>query len=629
MKFKISILISSLVLTGTCLTSCDFLDIVPSEQAVLEDAFQDPQKSLGFLYSCYSGMNKVSPTSYTQDDVSSSDEYVLPHLWNQFSQRIQWNKVSAALIGDWSWGRLTPQIRQCYIFMDGIQTAPHVTLSQKAEWTAEAEFLIAFYHFAILRQYGPSPIMDRALSPNLDPNDIPGRSHFDYVVEFIIKKLDKAILNLPADRTGSDWGRASQVVAKALKARVLIYAASPLWNGNTDFADWKNKSWETPGYGKELVSQTYDGEKWVKALEACKNALDEAILQGFKLYDKSDFEELKDLEEGPEKEFQKYVLRMRYAVVARANVSDASKEMIWALSDEGNIVTGSLPHRILKKNDGNWISGYSGVAPTFNAVEKFYTKNGKIPAEDPTFFDQSEWFQRANEKSDIVKFNTDREPRYYAWLAFDGGEYGVKLSNGSPIVLDMKNPELHGYNPELFNRDNSQTGFLSQKFIHPRLEYNTSGGSNAADVKAPRPLIRMSELYLNLAEAYVNVPKKNLTAARENLNIVRRRAGVPDLTAADFDKDPMKWVINERFIELYGEGHRFYDIRRWKIAGDVMNQQFYGMNAIDKKGPSFEEFNRKTVILNQKFSFEKRLYILPLYYQEVYKGPHMIQAPGY
>ena len=60
-----------------------------------------------------------------------------------------------------------------------------------------------------------------------------------------------------------------------------------------------------------------------------------------------------------------------------------------------------------------------------------------------------------------------------------------------------------------------------------------------------------------------------------------------------------------------------------------MRQPFYGMNAIDKKGPSFEEFNRKTVILNQKFSFEKRLYILPLYYQEVYKGPHMIQAPGY
>ena len=75
-------------------------------------------------------------------------------------------------------------------------------------------------------------------------------------------KLDEAAKDLPASRIGSEWGRATSTIAKAVKARLLLYAASDLWNGKFPYPDRKNKNFYTPGYGKELGSQVYDPDKW-------------------------------------------------------------------------------------------------------------------------------------------------------------------------------------------------------------------------------------------------------------------------------------------------------------------------------------------------------------------------------
>lgn len=626
---------SCTLITVAMLTSCDFLDIVPEEQASLNDAWQDPQKSLGYLYSCYNGLSASNPVDYLTEDVSSTDEYVLPYLWNQRSQQIAWNVINSSNGGDWTWRYCGyDPIRTCFLFIEGVQTAPKLTDLQRTQWAAEAKFLIAYYHFCILKKYGPCPVMDHAYDVNTASGDMPGRNHFDYVVNYIISMIDEAMPNLPADQSGSDWGRASKVVAKAVKAKVLLYAASPLWNGNTDYADWQNINYETPGYGKELVSQTYDPQKWEKARIACQEALDFARQQSYKLYDKSDFDELKDMKEGPEKEFQKYVMRMRYVLLARPNAADASKEFIWAIPNQGSIVYGSLPHRMFQKTDGTYQSGYSGVAPTMYTIEHFYIKNGLLPTEDPNFYPQAEWFQRAETGSDIIKLHTNREPRFYAWMGFDGGEYGVKLIQGNPLKLEMRNSQKHGFNLDLFARDNSQTGYLSQKFIHPRLEYAANGGNNSGELNVQRPLIRMADLYLSLAEAQVMCTKEGLgdylSEARENVNKIRTRAGIAELTATQFTRDnAMEWVRKERFIEFWGEGLRYYDVRRWKLGEELFNGPYYGLNAMEKKDPTFEEFNRKVEIPQQNFSFVHRSYLLPLYYNEVYKNPQMVQVPGY
>ena len=278
---KIKKMGSLLILSTCCLTSCNFLDVVPPEQAGLGDAVKKPESTLGFLYSCYAGIKGSSnPITYTGMEAASTDEFVFPELWGHSGQRAGWGLLTPESPGDWKWGNIYRYIGQCYLFLSQLPNALDVSEVQKREWTAEANFLIAYYHFLILEYYGPCPITDSYIDMDTPNNEYHGRYHFDYVTSWISMKLDEAAKDLPASRIGSEWGRATSTIAKAVKARLLLYAASDLWNGKFPYPDWKNKNFETPGYGKELVSQVYDPDKWERALTACKDALEWAEGEG-------------------------------------------------------------------------------------------------------------------------------------------------------------------------------------------------------------------------------------------------------------------------------------------------------------------------------------------------------------
>ena len=142
----------------------------------------------------------------------------------------------------------------------------------------------------------------------------------------------------------------------------------------------------------------------------------------------------------------------------------------------------------------------------------------------------------------------------------------------------------------------------------------------------------MAELYLNLAECYAALD--DAPNALQNLNEVRSRAGIDELTSSDLtgDMTVMDWVRNERFVELYEEGHRYYDLRRWTIAPDMLKAGARrGLNGFNTN-PSFEDFNRPTQI-NQPFTWNDRLYLLPVWSRsgmdELYSNPQLVQAPGY
>ena len=148
----------------------------------------------------------------------------------------------------------------------------------------------------------------------------------------------------------------------------------------------------------------------------------------------------------------------------------------------------------------------------------------------------------------------------------------------------------------------------------------------------PSPAFRMAELYLNLAECYAALD--NTGEALSNLNEVRRRAGFDDLTEGDITADMTltDWVRNERFVELFEEGHRYYDVRRWMIAPQMLKAGArYGLDGL-RVNPSFENFNKPTLI-NQPFKWDDRLYLLPVWSRtgmdELYSNPQLVQAPGY
>ena len=768
------------------LVSCDYLDVVPPEQAGLQDATKTRKSTLGFLFTCYAGLQEDdSPIGHTSALNGSTDEFALPIEWRNdsgaFWDDYAYNLVSAAnpdglwgnyykyigqcylflrqvennpgetLLQEWLpgekeqwlaeahfliayyhfallrkygpipvvteyvpqstpssdfggafwddyaynlvsaanpdglWGNYYKYIGQCYLFLRQVENNPGETLLQewlpgeKEQWLAEAHFLIAYYHFALLRKYGPIPVVTEYVPQSTPSSDFGGRYHYDYCVNWIAYQLDLAAQNLPPTREGTEWGRATSTMAKALKARVLMYAASPLWNGQFPFSSWKNKV-NTPGdkdffvgddakykesigrddYGIELVSSSYNEKKWERAMEACQKALDFALNEGgCRLYgtEASDMtlyqtelgnndkwlpyvpgKEDNNIQEN--REFKERVMMLRYMVASRY---PHNKELIWGLTGKNinSRIQGRIPAHIFQTgNKTSWAGGFSAISPTLYTIEHFYTEDGVLPEEAAStgdFASRAEWFQKAgiagNNREDIIKLCVNREPRFYAWMAFDGGDYGSKLLKassgdaGSPCVLNMKTAAGHGYDLTRSPRNYNVTGFMTQKYVNPTAQFVFDGGAFQAGDTKPIPLIRLAELYLNLAECQANVGGANLANALANLKEVRDRAGVPTTTTVPEQSKLIEMIHNERFIEFWNEGHRYHDVRRWAEGQKYFGAKREGLNAMVKDVP-FEKFNVRTTI-DQPFRWNDRLYLAPIQNAEVYKNPQMVQAYGY
>ena len=662
--------ISRILLIPCCLlTSCNYLDVIPPAQADFDDTMKDEASTLGFLYTCYGYVPRVHPFNF-QSFEYSADEIASPKMWDDYQQQMAWGILSPSYYNSWGgddmniWTPSYNWLGYVHHFLSLIDELHPigVTDDDKAQYKAECYFLEAYYHFRVLQAFGPRPLITEKVDPNITNDGIPGRSHFDYCVDYIVNKLDDAAHILPAVRTTEDLGRATSTICKCLKARVLLYAASPLWNGSFFDPNWKNVNYETPEYGKELVNTTYKKEKWDRALIACQQALTAADDAGYKLFDietankKAERDGVglpfipgKEDDTPENKKFKERVRMFQYLVTA--NEGDNNKEIIWGQRIDADVTNGGeatdsrLPNRVVKKSDGTLVGGWAGLAPTLYAVQHFYTENGELPELDAKFPVKKDWYTRFYEgatspalatnnldgedvKNDIIKLNANREARFYAWIAFDGCEYAKKINDGNPLWINFKNTNTNGWHAS-DERNVVGTGYLSKKYIDPNIKFSANGSRTHNPSR--RPFIRMAELYLNLAECYAALD--DAPNAIINLNIVRKRAGIKELKTTDLSTMSItEWVRNERFVELYEEGHRYYDLRRWAIAPQMLKAGLrYGLNGL-LKNPSFEEFNQPTLI-DQPFKWVDRSYLLPIWSRsdmdELYSNPQMVQAPGY
>ncbi len=640
-----------LALTLLCTAlSCDYLSVVPPEQVDLDDMITDNATALNHLYSCY-GILQVGRRIFPQTNVlvSGTDEFVQPQEWQNLASLVQFNAITPEWIDvEWpngyDWTRLYTAIGYCNLFLKNMaETKAEIDPVLREQYIAEARFLKAYYHYIALAMFGPCPIQDEFTSPSIAKEDIPGRSHFDYCVDYIAGILDEVAEVLPVVAPGPDYfGRATSVTAKAIKARLLVLAASPMWNGSFPVPSWKNDNYTTPGYGNELVSHEYNPEKWTRARKAAQEALSAATEAGYALFGTAESEILRanqniPLPAVPGKEdteedidFRKRVMMLRYSVTT--SPAEGNKEIIWGVSrmDE-QVRMASMPHYILNTDvQPTGYGAWGGLSPTLFTVQHFFTENGLLPSEDPDFTPESDWYTSAGmEESDIIKLNVGREPRFYAWIAFDGCEYSPVIANRQPLICHMRDPEEGGYNAAKWGtRNYCITGFLNRKLVHPNIYYTgVSNKNNATDCYYPQALVRLAELYLLLAEC--DAWTGNETEGLESLNEIRRRAGVPEWTSEKLSaagKTLLEAVKEERFIELYLEGHRFYDIRRYLQGKDRMSS-LTGLDCV-RTAPTFDEFNTP-VPVPQPIQWNDRLYLMPVPATEVYSNPQLVQAPGY
>ena len=647
------------------LASCDFLDVAPAKRASLEDAFRDKASTEAWMRGCYSQVSDKLAFDIRAYE-GSTDEFVIPVKWDYDNLKVAFCSINASNMPDTYFRHVYGMLGNLHMFEHELykQRPDFLTEEDYKRYDAHIAFMEAYYHFKLLNWFGPCPIMDHHYGTDVTPDQFPGRSHYDAVVDFICQRLDDAYPELYEGYALDDtYGLGNKAAAKALKSRVLLYAASPLWNGEFPRPAWRNTNYETPGYGKELVSYTFDLQKWYRAKQAAIEAIDEATnaVNGRKLMQVEDalaIAERQGVPVLPEdggnylpltdttsfqqyKDFAEHVMLMRY--VSASDETMGNKELIFTCFDTSKSIREGKPRNIVQDNNGNWVGGWAGLSPTLNMVKMFYTINGKRPADDPKFINESQWLKSAGleGRPEIINLNCNREPRFYAWVSFDGCDLGPLLSDGKPFRVNLrasKNEEGSGYNNSTA-RDLNQTGYLTDKFFAPHTRFTKNsqpfGGTGYA---FPVPLIRLAELYLNLAECcaeiYMNTgDEAELEMALTNLNIIRKRAGVPEVKKEDCTGSTTirDWVRQERTVELFMEGHRYYDLRRWVecdkyLAAGVRT----GLDAFVSKhiDPTIEQFNQE-VVVDGTYTWMDRMYLLPIANLELYSNPQMVQAPGY
>ena len=290
-KMYLSLALAVLLSGGVACNN--YLDVVPNDGIPTVDmAFNLRSTAIRYLATCYAYMPLDGAPAgdagfLTGDElwdlvgrIVSNTAARVPNTYFQIARGYQ----SASNVRANDWASMYQGIRCCDILYDNIDRVPDMTLTEKQQWKAEATFLKAYYHFNLIRKWGPVPIIRESLPMDADVETVRVyRDPIDTCFNFVLELLDKAMPDLPVENTSTDeLGRANRAICAALKARVAVYAASPLFNGNEEEATLVDKR------GVQLFPQKTAEEKlerWKYAVRACKEAIDVCNEANIRLYD--------------------------------------------------------------------------------------------------------------------------------------------------------------------------------------------------------------------------------------------------------------------------------------------------------------------------------------------------------
>jgi starch-binding outer membrane protein, SusD/RagB family len=633
-----------LLLIFLCTSCNNFLDVVPDNVATIENAFTLRNEAERYLFTCYSYM-PLNGDGWYNIGMMSGDE-----IWLSQTEKQYWNPAfriaqgqqnkSVPLLDAWTGSqlgavnsrgdkRLFTGIRDCNVFlenMNDMSKVPDISDSERSRWIGEAEFLKAYYHYYLLRMYGPIPIIDKN-TPIDGDNEYAQRMPFDDCVNYISSLLDSAAQKLPpyiANET-QEMGRVTQPIVLSIKAKLWLLAASPLFNGNSDYANFADKE------GTPLFSQAFDITKWEKARDAAKAAIDAAESAGHQLFVyKNDPFGLNDT--------TKVQLSIRQAVTEpwnREHVWANSNSYFWNQNMCQILLTRSLARDRLN-TPGIW------GAP-LKIAKMFYTSNGVPIDEDKTLdFNNYEQLRTSTKRERFniepgyttARLNFDREPRFYADLGFDGGVWYKKDSPSrndiNTFYAQTKYADKGGA-PSTISWN--ETGYYLKKLVN--WEQIFGENNNITYKMYPWPEIRLADLYLMYSEALNEAEPASATAITY-LDKVRERAGLKGVVDSwsNFSKNPSKYtsqeglrdiIHRERLIELAFEGHRFWDLRRWKEAATELNKDITGWTFT---GTTSSAYHRERVIFSQTF-ITPRDYLWPIGDYDTRRNPKLVENPGW
>lgn len=609
-------------------SSCKkFLDVVPDNVATIDNAFTMRTQAQKFLVTCYSFM----PKSGTQADdpalLGGDELWAIPER-AAFLDMAMGFQTKLSPLGD-RWTPMYQGIRNCNIFLENIGKVADLKEEERLRWIAEVKFLKAFYHFSLVRMYGPIPLIKTNLPISADVNEVKvTRDPVDSCFNYITQLLDEASPSLmPALISPStEAGRITQPIAMALKAKVLVTAASPLFNGNTDQAGLKNPD------GTQLFNLTYSKAKWERAAKASKEAIDICATAGIRLYTYT-----------PSFQYALTDTIMTQLGIRNSVTEKWNSEIIWANTQSTTV---GLQQTISTWWDARYLDGTTTrgeLSPPLKIAEQFYSQNGVPINEDKSWDYAGRYGLRTATTNDklyirngyvTAKLHFDREPRFYADLGFDGGVYYGQgryddKADRDLFYIEGKFKQKNGQGKYGFN---TVTGYYLKKLIHYQNVVNNSNDYSIVDY--PYPLLRLSDLYLLYAEALNEVGGPNAEVYKY-IDLVRKRAGLEGVVASwtgystnpgkVSNQDGMRAIIKqERLIELSFESQRLWDLRRWKDAEIELNNPIKGWDLSQTTNASYY---RTTVIFNQTFGSKD--YFWPIADNNILANRNLVQNLGW
>jgi starch-binding outer membrane protein, SusD/RagB family len=603
MKRLIFIGIASLLLIPTWSCKKGYLDQVPLDRTTIEQVFAHKNTVDNFLANVYSYVRDEASQRYIGGPTSggpwtgASDEaeYDWSFVYSNYMNVGAWGPTDG-VVNDF-WKNYYTGIRSATYFMAHVGEAPEINGTPLLKrYTAEARALRAYYYYSLLKIFGPIVIIgDNVVAPDAPLNDVQlARSPYDSCVDYIASEFDKAAADLPDNLfTNADYGRMTRAVVMAYKAQMLLIAASPLYNGNPDYASLKNSD------GTQLISQQADPTKWARAAAASKAFLDAYVPSKYKLYVVNDGSGNPD----------------PYASCRDVMLKDWNEEWIFAKvgGDPGTRQYEGTPYH--SGSDGS-IRGSGGLGVTQEMVDAFFMDNG-LSINDPGSGYVESGFSNSDGKytsAGIYNMYTNREPRFYVDVTYNGSTWLNTTSSSGTVITQTYYSGNSG--KKVGSNDYSPTGYIARKNIAQSYANNSRSWV----------MLRLANVYLDYAEALNESSPGNPDIAKY-VNLIRQRAGVPDISAS-LSQDAMRTAIRkERRVELAFENARYFDTRRWKIAEQTDGGPFYGMDINAGNSVQDPAFYVRTVFENRVF--QKKHYLWPIPQQELDIDKNLVQNTGW
>jgi hypothetical protein len=673
---KFSMLLSTLFLLSLVSSCSDYLDSDRyfKDRTSLETVFTDRERTEEWLAYAYSFLNGATA------DIIAKAGNGSPHVFDDamyFGDRdvkydpkdagdLSYNKFR---LGEYNeneynevWPRCYKGIYQASVFIHNIDINLTMTPEERLDYKGQARFVRAYFYWLLLRKYGPVPIMpDEGVDYTLSYDDLATpRSSYEEVAEFISNEMVQAAKEIQhlTRKDNENIARPTKGAALATRAYALIFAASPLANGNDDeFARAL-----VDDQGRRLLSQDYSEEKWAKAAAAARDVIELGV---YDLYTAA----FSTTDNGPHD-------RPTIAPPAYSEFSNQDWPNGWRNIDPfksyRDLFTGAVspvdnPELIFSRVHNTSevatlvihqmprdFGGWNTHGLTQKMVDAYYMNDGTdVPGKDKEIGrgDGSERLTGFTTQEDVTAGRyrplgpdvslqyANREPRFYASVAYNGAVWHY-----------LSRPETRDHHRQTFYYRGGGNGFMNSPF-HLRTGIGVMKFVDPQDAPGnirpkAEPAIRYADILLLYAEALNELDgtysieswdgsktytiSRNINEIKRGVHPVRIRAGLPDYSSSTYSsKDELRKAIKrERMIELLGEGKRYFDLRRWKDAEVEESLQIYGCNVI-MNAEKREEFHQPVAIFNLASTFSPKLYFWPISHDELKHNNRLTQTPGW